>query len=245
MKIPSSHPRARSLRLREKIVSGVEMGITSVAGLIAQGRGEAFDYLLGEKTHPFAKKAIRAAAGLLVTARHPVISVNGNVAALAGKQLSQISNRFKIPLEVNLFHYSREREKKIVRYLKKCGAKTVLCRGAMNGPPTLKGLHHARKYMHPDGIAKADVVFIPLEDGDRCQALRKAGKKVIAVDLNPLSRTARTAHLTIVDELTRVLEGLSRVLKRGAMNDAPTLKKYNNKSILKQAEKRIRRGQLF
>jgi 4-phosphopantoate--beta-alanine ligase len=28
---------------------------------------------------------------------------------------------------------------------------------------------------------------------------------VIAIDLNPLSRTARTASLTIVDELTRAL----------------------------------------
>lgn len=31
------------------------------------------------------------------------------------------------------------------------------------------------------------------------------GKKVIAIDLNPLSRTARTATLTIVDEVTRAL----------------------------------------
>jgi len=30
-------------------VSGVESGITSVKGLIAQGRGEAFDYLTGER----------------------------------------------------------------------------------------------------------------------------------------------------------------------------------------------------
>ncbi len=31
------------------------------------------------------------------------------------------------------------------------------------------------------------------------------GKTVIAVDLNPLSRTARMASLTIVDEVTRAL----------------------------------------
>jgi 4-phosphopantoate--beta-alanine ligase len=31
------------------------------------------------------------------------------------------------------------------------------------------------------------------------------GKRVIAIDLNPLSRTARTATLTVVDELTRAL----------------------------------------
>jgi 4-phosphopantoate--beta-alanine ligase len=39
------------------------------------------------------------------------------------------------------------------------------------------------------------------------------GKKVIAIDLNPLSRTARMAHITIVDELTRCLPLLSDFVK--------------------------------
>ena len=40
-------------------------------------------------------------------------------------------------------------------------------------------------------------------------ALVKMGKKLITIDLNPLSRTAQTAHITIVDELTRCLPLLS------------------------------------
>jgi 4-phosphopantoate--beta-alanine ligase len=51
----------------------------------------------------------------------------------------------------------------------------------------------------------ADVVLVPLEDGDRCEVLVGMGKKVIAIDLNPLSRTAKTATLTVVDEVTRAL----------------------------------------
>ncbi|NMC89936.1 MAG: DUF137 domain-containing protein, partial [Methanomicrobiales archaeon] len=51
--------------------------------------------------------------------------------------------------------------------------------------------------------------LVPLEDGDRCEALRAMGKAVVTIDLNPLSRTARTATLTIVDELTRALPGIT------------------------------------
>jgi 4-phosphopantoate--beta-alanine ligase len=56
----------------------------------------------------------------------------------------------------------------------------------------------------------ADVVLVPLEDGDRCEALVNMGKTVIAIDLNPLSRTARSATLTIVDELTRALPKIAQ-----------------------------------
>ena len=60
------------------------------------------------------------------------------------------------------------------------------------------------------GIFSADVVLVPLEDGDRCQALVNMGKTVIAIDLNPLSRTARSATITIVDELTRALPHITQ-----------------------------------
>jgi len=52
--IPKSHPRYESLRTRDLIAGGVEKGIASIHGLIAHGRGEAFDYLIGEKTNDFA-----------------------------------------------------------------------------------------------------------------------------------------------------------------------------------------------
>jgi 4-phosphopantoate--beta-alanine ligase len=44
-----------------------------------------------------------------------------------------------------------------------------------------------------------------LEDGDRTEALIRMGKKVIAVDLNPLSRTAAHATICIVDNVVRVI----------------------------------------
>ncbi len=78
---PKSHPRAKSLYIREKLVDGFDNGLVAKEGLMAHGRGETFDYLLGEKTSKYAQKAISAAAALLVSASYPVISVNGNVAA--------------------------------------------------------------------------------------------------------------------------------------------------------------------
>lgn len=66
--VPKSHPRYVSLVLRDRIVAGVEAGITSPHGLIAHGRGEAYDYLVGERTRPFARRAVRAAAAMLLRA---------------------------------------------------------------------------------------------------------------------------------------------------------------------------------
>ena len=91
MKVLKSHPRYLYLTIRAKIAEGVKKGITSVHGLIAHGRGEAFDYLIGEKTTKAAKKSIEKAATLLLKAKHPVISVNGNTAALVPKELVQLS----------------------------------------------------------------------------------------------------------------------------------------------------------
>jgi 4-phosphopantoate--beta-alanine ligase len=65
-----------------------------------------------------------------------------------------------------------------------------------------------RANVDKNGTFKADVVFVPLEDGDRAQALTKFGKTVLTVDLNPLSRTAVASTVTIVDEVTRALKNL-------------------------------------
>ena len=35
-------------------------------------------------------------------------------------------------------------------------------------------------------------ILVPLEDGDRCEALVNMGKTVVVIDLNPLSRSATT-----------------------------------------------------
>ncbi|MXZ00425.1 phosphopantothenate/pantothenate synthetase [Candidatus Poribacteria bacterium] len=239
--VPKTHPRYFSLTLRDTIVEGVEQGITSIHGLIAHGRGEAFDYLIGETTHPFAIEAIHAAAVMLCLAEQPIISVNGNVAALAPDALIELAQVLNAPLEVNIFHTETGREQKIRDHLLKHGAPDVLM------PTTeaqLSYIDSNRKFVHPDGIFKADVVFVPLEDGDRCEALRKMGKDVVTVDLNPLSRTAKQASITIVDNVVRALPLLCEKV-RELSSDATAqdiLKRYSNAAVLQQALQHISRS---
>ncbi len=208
--IPKSHPRYESLMTRERIVKGVEKGITSMQGLIAQGRGEAFDYLIGEKTSGSALQAEKVAAAFLLLAKKPVISVNGNVAALVPEEIIRLSEIANTPLEVNLFHRTEERVNKIIGHLRSLGAKNIHTRSDRMIP----GLEHERAKVDADGIFSADVVLVPLEDGDRCKALVDMGKTVIAIDLNPLSRTAQCAHVTIVDNINRAIPHISRFAEK-------------------------------
>src|SRR3989338_4640810 len=151
MKIPKSHPRYLSLTAREKIAKGVKNGITSLAGLAAHGRGEAFDYLLGEKTTKPARKSIEAAAAMMLLAKHPVISVNGNTAALVPKEIDELSKTINARLEVNIFHPSKKREIKIKDHLLKNGAKEVLL---PKKNAKIRFVSSNRKYVNPDGILK-------------------------------------------------------------------------------------------
>ena len=243
MKIPKSHPRYASLMARRSIERGVRTGITSLGGLAAQGRGEAFDYLIGEKTTKRAKKSIEAAAALLFLAKNPVISINGNAAALAPKELVELSSSVPAKLEVDIFHASKGREIRIKKHLIRSGAKKVLL---PDKNTKIKYLESNRKYVNKEGIYRADVVFVPLEDGDRTEALVKNGKKVIVVDLNPLSRSARKATITIVDNITRAVPLLIKTIKQykkfNEIRLQKIIKAYNNKKILKEALKEISRN---
>ncbi len=203
--IPRSHPRYLSLKTREMLVEGVEEGITSKAGLIAHGRGEAFDYLLGEETTEMAELAERAAIRLISSAENPVISVNGNVAALVPRETVLLSERFDAKIEVNLFHRTDERIGRIVSKLEDNGAEKVF---GQDPDAQIPGLEHGRGLCSREGIYSADVVLVPLEDGDRAQALSKMGKTVITIDLNPLSRTSKTSDITIVDNIVRAFPNM-------------------------------------
>ena len=102
-----------------------------------------------------------------------------------------------------------------------------------------------RRFVSPDGIYAADVVFVPLEDGDRCQALVRSGKLVITVDLNPMSRTSKTATVTIVDNVTRAMPVLleSVAAFRDDIGAAPAaLENYDNALVLQAAEAAARAG---
>ena len=205
--VPKSHPRHESLMMRGLIEEGVRNGLVAMQGLIAHGRGEAFDYLLGENTIAPAQDAARAAAAHLRLARNPVLSVNGNTAVLVPDELAELQRTLACKVEVNLFHRTEERVKRLVAHLEAHGCTNVLGVGAQ---PTIPGLDHERGRSTIEGIFSADVVLVPLEDGDRCQALRNMGKTVIVVDLNPLSRTARAASVSITDNVRRAVPNVTR-----------------------------------
>jgi 4-phosphopantoate--beta-alanine ligase len=204
--VPADHPRYASLVTRHRIEAGVEKGITSKQGLIAQGRGESFDYLLGERTLPSADRAARAAAATLLAADHPVISVNGNVAALVPEETVELAEAVDADLEVNLFNHTDERVRRIADHLREHGADRVK---GLAGDGEIPGLSHARGTVDADGIEAADVVVVPLEDGDRAAALDAMGKTEIVVDLNPGSRSPRTAAVPIIDNLIRAVPNVT------------------------------------
>lgn len=245
MTIDPKHPRAKSLLIREKLVSGLKKGITSEEGLIAHGRGEAFDYLLGEKTHRFALKAIEAAAALLLMAKKPLLSVNGNSCSLAAYEFIKLAQILNTKIEVNLFHYSKKRVQLIENYLRKIDRNSVLNSGK-EMKITIPEIASNRKIALRNGIFSSDVILVPLEDGDRTQALARMGKKVIAVDLNPISRTAQSASITIVDNVVRCMPLLITkvrelsIKKRGYWQEL--IKSYDNRKILRSAYKTILSG---
>jgi 4-phosphopantoate--beta-alanine ligase len=206
-KIPKTHPRYVSLTIREKVASAMKNGVVHETGLIAHGRGEAFDYILGEKTTSTAEVAEKTAAAVLLMAKNPVISVNGNVVALAAKDCIGLAEKIPAKIEVNLFHRTDERIRIISEELLNKGVEKVY---GQKPDAMIPGLNHDRALCDKEGIFSADVVLVSIEDGDRCQALREMGKTVIAIDLNPLSRTAKAASITIVDNVVRAIKNIER-----------------------------------
>jgi len=231
MTVPESHPRYLSLMIRDRLVDGLKRGLAAPQGLIAHGRGEAFDYLLGERTTAAAREAIRASAIALLLAKRPAISVNGNVASLCSREISELANALRCPAEVNLFHRTEARVNLVAEELEGSGCRIVLGRDPDSRIP---GLDHARALASSKGIFNADVVLIPLEDGDRCEALKRMGKTVIAIDLNPLSRTAKLADITIVDNIIRAVPVLTEEVElQKALGDITPIHEFDNGSNLK------------
>lgn len=234
--IPRSHPRYVSLMTRERISKGMKKGLVHETGLIAHGRGEAFDYLIGEGTQGFAEEAEKAAAACLLNAEKPVISVNGNVVALVPDEIVDLSKCVSGKIEVNLFHRTKKRMNLLIDELKEHGATKVYGEKA---DAVIPGLEHDRGLCEKDGIFSSDVILVPLEDGDRCQALKKMGKKVIAIDLNPLSRTAKTADVTIVDNVIRAVPNIQKWVEKLRKEDKKTLEdienSWNNEEKLKES----------
>ncbi len=173
--IPKDHPRYRSLIARERLARcaregvvaleglaahgrgeafdyliGEREGVVALEGLAAHGRGEAFDYLIGERTTPSAAVAARTAAAMLLSARHAVISVNGNTAALAADDIAALQRASGADVEVNLFHRTEDRVERITRLLESHGVRVL--RGTAE---RLIPLSHDRALCLPGGIGDA------------------------------------------------------------------------------------------
>ncbi len=238
--ISEEHPRFISLNIREALVKGFQTGLVAEAGLMAHGRGEALDYLIGEESRTFALNAEKAGVAALLMATHPVISINGNTAALVASEIVQLANIIKAKIEINLFHRSDERATRIHEHLINNGAKAedILVLGDI--PETeLPEIASSRRIVAEEGIAQADCILVPLEDGDRTEALKKLNKIVIAIDLNPLSRTAQQASITIVDNIVRAIPKMiefgEKLAKWPPDEQKQVVESYENRKILKSA----------
>lgn len=239
--IPSDHPRARSLYIREMLVDGFRRSLVVPEGLIAHGRGEAYDYLLGERTIETAQRAIKAAAAMLLLSSRPVISVNGNTAALCANTVVELAKVVGASIEVNIFYRTEKREMAIKEELELHGAKRVLGVGS-KASARIPELQSERRRVDPDGIYAADTVLVPLEDGDRTEALIRMNKTVITIDLNPLSRTSRAANITIVDNVVRAMPALVEAARRlrGTMSLKKITDNYDNSKNLQESLKIIK-----
>lgn len=236
--IPKNHPRYESLLLRQKVKDAFLDGYLADSGMIAHGRGETFDYLLGEKTVPAAEEAMKAAVASLLLAEHPVLSVNGNTTALAIDEVIELAKSTDSRIEINLFYRTEERVDKITKLFKDHGYEDIL-------GTNYDDLYYFDKITNPratasrQGIYIADVILVPLEDGDRAELLKEAGKKIICIDLNPLSRTSKMSDISIVDNVVRAIPEMTRLASEYKNKDEDFLLKivndFNNGENLKDS----------
>ncbi|MEC7460550.1 MAG: phosphopantothenate/pantothenate synthetase family protein, partial [Candidatus Thermoplasmatota archaeon] len=168
-----SHPRYASLLMRHRLEVAAQKGMLADSAMIAHGRGEAFDYLLGERTTDSARRAARQALATLQAAERPVLSINGNVAALAADEMLRLADVLACPVEVNIFYRTPERMEAILGHLNERNAALGLDVAILGDAPDayIPGLKGPRAACHREGILESDAILVPLEDGDRCNAL--------------------------------------------------------------------------
>ncbi|MEA4957162.1 hypothetical protein SDC9_39094 [bioreactor metagenome] len=240
--IPKSHPRYKSLILREKIKNAYKEGYLADSGMIAHGRGEAFDYLIGEKTTPTSKNAIKTSVAMLLLAKNPVLSVNGNSTALAAKEIVDLANETNSKIEINLFYRTKKRVEIISKIYENLGYNNILGNDDKN-LKYIDNIDSPRATASEEGIYSADLVLVSLEDGDRAEVLSDNGKKIIAIDLNPLSRTAKIADITIVDNIVRTIPLMIEYTKKLKSKDNKDLKRiiddFSNENNIKKSLEHI------
>ena len=241
--IPKSHPRYESLVLRDKIVKASEKGYLADSAMIAHGRGEAFDYLIGEKTTYPAKRAMYVAVAALLLSDNPVISVNGNATALAIDEIIELARAIDAKIEINLFYRTDERVKLLTTLYRDHGYKEIL--GSLDDDiEYLNDIKNNRASASKTGIYSADTILIPLEDGDRAEILKKSGKNIITIDLNPLSRTSKMSDVSIMDNIVRAIPFMTKIAEDLKTQDKKVLiemvNDFDNKQNLKESIEQIK-----
>ena len=241
--IPKSHPRYESLLLRDKIVKASEKGYLADSAMIAHGRGEAFDYLIGEKTTYPAKRAMYVAVAALLLSKNPVISVNGNATALAIDEIIELARTIDAKIEINLFYRTDERVELLTSLYRDHGYKEIL--GSLDDDiEHLSDIKNNRSSASKTGIYAADTVLIPLEDGDRAEILKKSGKNIITIDLNPLSRTSKMSDVSIMDNIVRAIPFMTKIAEDLKTQDKQVLiemvNDFDNEENLKESIKQIK-----
>ena len=241
--IPKSHPRYESRLLRDKIVKASEKGYLADSAMIAHGRGEAFDYLIGERTTYPAKRAMYVAVATMLLSDNPVISVNGNATALAIDEIIDLANEINAKIEINLFYRTDERVQIITSLYRDHGYKDIL--GTLDDDiEYLNDIKNNRATASKTGIYTADTILIPLEDGDRAEILKKSGKRTITIDLNPLSRTSKMSDISIMDNIVRAIPFMTKIAKDLKTQDKKVLmdmiNDFDNDENLKESIEQIK-----
>ena len=236
--LSKSHPRYESLVLRDKIVKASKAGYLADSAIIAHGRGEAFDYLLGEITTLPAKRAMYVTVAMMILSKNPVISVNGNTTALAIDEIIAFANEIDAKIEINLFYRTDERVEKITKLYHDHGYPEIL--GSLDDEITyINEIKNPRASASKTGIYSADTILVPLEDGDRAEILSKSGKNIITIDLNPLSRTSKMSDVSIVDNVVRAIPFMTKIAGDLKSQDEKLLKEliedFDNDANLKES----------
>ena len=236
--LSKAHPRYESLVLRDKIVKASKEGLLADSAMIAHGRGEAFDYLLGEKTTIPAKRAMYVTVALMILSKNPVISVNGNTTALAIDEIIEFAKAVDAKIEINLFYRTDKRVDKLTQLYKDHGYPEIL--GSNDDDIMyINEIKNPRASASKTGIYSADTILVPLEDGDRAEILSKSGKKKITIDLNSLSRTSKMSDVSIVDNVVRAIPFMTKIADDLKSQDKELLKgmikDFDNKTNLEES----------
>ena len=236
--LSKAHPRYESFVLRDKIVKASKEGLLADSAMIAHGRGEAFDYLLGEKTTIPAKRAMYVTVALMILSKNPVISVNGNTTALAIDEIIEFAKAVDAKIEINLFYRTDKRVDKLTQLYKDHGYPEIL--GSNDDDIMyINEIKNPRASASKTGIYSADTILVPLEDGDRAEILSKSGKNIITIDLNPLSRTSKMSDVSIVDNVVRAIPFMTKIADDLKSQDNELLKgmikDFDNKTNLEES----------